>query len=123
MCQGVTHIFSECHHIYQYEVLQRCEKYSWWSSSSCNAFDDHGMPKQKVVNRPYCRGCFSKARRKITREFMKREDAISKNGLDMGLTADQIEEIQAEWRESLRARLQQFDEESMGKTKAAVPMA
>ncbi len=54
---------------------------------------------------------------------MKREDAISKNGLDMGLTADQIEEIQAEWRESLRARLQQFDEESMGKIKAAVPMA
>jgi hypothetical protein len=80
------------------------------------------MPKQKVVNRPYCRECFSKARRKITREFMKREDAISQSGLDVGLSADQIDEIQAEWRECLRGRLQQFDDDMMGKTKVADTM-
>lgn len=53
---------------------------------------------------------------------MKREDAISQSGLEVGLSADQIDEIQAEWRECLRARLQQFDEEMMGKTKVADTM-
>lgn len=122
MCQGIVHIFSECRHIYQYDILERCEEYSWWSSSSCNAFEDHGMPKQEVANRPYCRECVYNARRKITRVFMKREDAISQNGFEIGLTADQIEEIQVEWRESLRARLQQFDKQSMGKIKGVVTM-
>jgi len=80
------------------------------------------MPEQKVLDHPYCRECFSKARRKITRKFMEHENEISQNGLEVGLTTDQIEEFQAGWREKLRVRLQEFDEESMGKTKSAVTM-
>lgn len=73
------------------------------------------MPLQKIANRPYCRDCFSKRRRKITNGFMKLEDEISKNGQREGLTNDQIEEIQVEIREKLKKRLERLDQEFLGK--------
>ena len=73
------------------------------------------MPKQQVVNRPYCRECFSKRRRKITRGFIKLEEDMLLNGQKEGLTPDQIEEIQAEMRTKLADRLEAFDREYLGK--------
>lgn len=116
--RAVAHIYSECGHIHQYDVLERCVKYSWWTQ--CDAWDEHIMPKQKVINRPYCRECFSKRRRKIAQGFIKLEEEITSNGVKEGLAPKQIEEIKAEVRQKLADRLEHFDREYLGKGNSTV---
>lgn len=78
------------------------------------------MPTQKIINRPYCRECFSKRRRKITRGFVKLEEDITSNGRKEDLASEQIEEIQAEIRRKLAERLEHFDREYIGKAESTV---
>ena len=78
------------------------------------------MPEQNVVNRPYCRECFSKKRRRITNGFLKLEQDVTRNGEKDGLAPEQIEEIQAEIREKLAARLEEFDRECLSKARSTV---
>lgn len=73
------------------------------------------MPERKIINRPYCRECFSKRRRKITKGFIKLEEEITRNGEREGLATEQIEEVKAEIRAKLAERLEHFDQESFGK--------
>ena len=83
-------------------------------------WDDHLIPKRKIINRPYCRECFSRKRRRITKGFVKLEEAITTNGEKEGLASEQIEEVQAETRMRLAERLEHFDRECLGKTESAV---
>ena len=78
------------------------------------------MSTLKVVNRPYCRECFSKQRRKISNGFVKLEDEIVSSGEKSGLSPEQLEEIKDEIRIKLAQRLQHLDREHAGKTASAV---
>ena len=119
--QAIAYVFSECGHVYRYEVAEHCQKYNWWSP--CDAWDEQLMPKRSIINRPYCRECFSKKRRRITKGFVKLEEAITLNGEKVGLASEQIEEVQAETRRKLAERLEQFDKEYLGQAESAVAVS
>lgn len=113
-------MLSEIHQIYRFDVAQYCKKYSWCCSSSCKILDDDVKLEEMIVDRPYCRECFSTARRKLTTRFMQFEDEVARCGMDAGLTPRQIEKVQAAWRDKLKVRLQKFDKQAMGKARSAV---
>lgn len=111
-------MLSENHQIYRFDVVQFCKKNTWCCSSSCKILDDDVKLEEMIVDRPYCRECFSTARRKLTTRFMQFEDEVARCALEAGMTARQTENIQAAWRQKLKVRLQKFDEQAMGRAKS-----